>query len=175
MRKYLQNIYLMKDLYLEYMASSQLNEISSLTKSGSRVQTDNLPEKVCRWQMSTEDTRVLGIRDIQMKAILSTAYPLEWLWSRRWQRHEQELEGCNTEQWLWKTKTLAQDWRVVSGVKSTCRSCRRPRFSSQHTHGGSQLSQGSSGSSDLFGHSIHMMHIHTCRQNTHTIETSKCF
>lgn len=79
MRKYLQNIYLMKDLYLEYMASSQLNEISSLTKSGSRVQTDNLPEKVCRWQMSTEDTRVLGIRDIQMKAILSTAYPLEWL------------------------------------------------------------------------------------------------
>ena len=52
-------------------------------------------------------------------------------------------------------------------------SCRRPRFASQHPHGGSQPSvtlKVPVSSSGLPRHQTHEVHMHTGRQNTQTCE-----
>lgn len=64
-------------------------------------------------------------------------------------------------------------WRNGSVVKSPGCSCRGPGFNYQHPHGAAQLSEipvpwDPMSSSSLNGHCMHMVHRHTCRQNTYT-------
>jgi hypothetical protein len=58
----------------------------------------------------------------------------------------------------------------TSELKSTFCSSRGPRFSSQHPHSGSQPSNYRSNAIfwPLWAPDMHMVHIHTCKQNTHT-------
>ena len=83
-REYLQDMYLIKDLYPKYTKNSQNSTIRKQTtqlKTGQKIWTKTSPKKVYSWQISIwkDGPHNTSLRKCKLKQWETTTYLLEWL------------------------------------------------------------------------------------------------